>query len=523
MGVGNWSLRSFFKTDVIQVDSMSETFEAYRERALDALKVEVASRYPDVQVADLTLVGLGEMGLDAAITDLIEEFPFWDDEGAFARDNSQQRYADLKEALEAAVASVTGKELSDDELKHLKCDLDKSAAVVGLGRYAQVVLREWESDLYVGIAPTNKVEDGFYRWGDMDGSDMERLLGKCLSWIRPDNKQLDVYRDGMGNSVPKLIELENGESLFKVSTRVFEKAEQLEMSASDAAAADQFFKEFGVTTAQVMAMDQTQVEYQCELIDSIDATPTIVKQAYAKELDALSRAVLNCMAELGEEPYRPSGAWTSKKVDLSPYRHVAAVQLDAQGLASVKKGELLQALECDPWRASILRESEFDRTVVGAIQNRFPVATKLHGDMYTLYERRHDSGTDADGVLVWRGHRSWGQLDGLQVKQAQWLNDGRAVNLGDLPQWMALSTDGSDVSATLDGAPQALAQTFYDAEGSLDVTGVLAEVGDGDYRSLFVTNSSRPFAKNASYEAVLFNGQWKPTDVPTPSMEVSRG
>ncbi len=89
---------------------------------------------------------------------------------------------------------------------------------------------------------------------------------------------------------------------------------------------------------------------------------------------------------------------------------------------------------------------------------------------------------------------------------------------------MHLATDSSEIRSILDGvaAPAAIAKQFLTDSGELDVTGVLAEVRDGEYGTVYVTYSSKPFSTDARYEAVLLNGAWNLPDA-APAQEMSHG
>ena len=121
---------------------------------------------------------------------------------------------------------------------------------------------------------------------------------------------------------------------------------------------------------------------------------------------------------------------------------------------------------------------------------------------------------------MWTGHKSWLINDGVRTLAA-----GSSISLDELPLWMSLVTDMDDIRATLDSLsmPAALAKSLLDSSGDLDVTGLVVEVGDGEDRTVYATTSSRPFAVVASYEPLLYNGQWVMDVDPAAAPGVSHG
>jgi hypothetical protein len=224
----------------------------------------------------------------------------------------------------------------------------------------------------------------------------------------------------------------------------------------------------------------------------------MVVQGYEQELYALESALLNAMACNGENPYRPDTAWTSKKVDLSPYRHVLAIQLDAAQVERVERGGFQVSEFLSGPRMSLMPEAIFDRTVTGSIQKAFPKAVGPSDDVTQLYVSSGNSAQSMGGVLVWRGHLEW-LGERVQDKSDAWLRQGGIAPLSELPLWMHLAADPEEIRATLD-------QVRAPVGSPEDVTGVLAETRDGEYGTVFITYSSRPYDLGASYEAVLLNG-----------------
>lgn len=290
----------------------------------------------------------------------------------------------------------------------------------------------------------------------------------------------------------------------------------------------QFEAGFGVDPAEFSVLHESIEDYLA-FAEDFDLTPGMAEREYSEELSQMTDAVLNFMAVNEEEPYRPDGAWTSKKTDLSRYRHAAAIQLDAQAVVLIKSGNdgaLIQALASDPSRVSLMRESDFDACLAGSVQAACPVKTQLKSEMFTLYEEAEPR-SNKSGVLVWRGHLDWGHFDLKKFEAAsqKMVNDGAGFELGKLPQWMTLVTLDEHIRESIEGLelPPEMAKSFYAEDGSLEVTGVLSEAGNGQIRALYVTTAGRPFERTASYEPIMLNGLVKAAPAPAPDVEVSHG
>ncbi len=568
MGAGNWGLRSaHLDTETWHVDAVPVSFDDYRESALQELRDAVKAANPGISDEALKHVSLDELqdfgweieGLDEIKEGIEEEFEFLDSREGYYQSIGDDRCTELVEGLQGAVANVVGDKRDYSALrkamKYEKCDADKNAFVMGVGKLTQVVLRSWENYYYIGIGPTNELDqlDYLFKSENADAY-VETLLTRCMAALDPENPKLAAHRTPLAPIELRPHESvtpgeKNLELLEAVVRRAVVLAERLESEledmdgwvvdpadASAAAAAraaleeriSQFEAGFGVAPAEFSVLSDSIDEYLA-FVEQIGMTPGMAEVAYGEELSRMTDAVLNFMAVNEEDVYRPDSAWTSRKTDLSPYRYAAAVQLDAQAAALIKSGQdsaLIQVLTQDPSRVSLMKESDFDACLAGAVQAACPIVTKLKTEMFTLHEEAPATANQS-AVLVWRGHLDWGHFDLKKFEAAsqKLVNDGAGISLDDLPQWMTHLTLEEHLRGTLGAVdiPPEVAKSFYAADGSLEVTGVLAEAGVGQMRALYVTTSARPFEPTAHYEPVVLNGLVREVPAPTPEMEVSHG
>ena len=518
MGAGHWSARSkYFDTSVIHVDQLLESFDDYQEMAGESFKHWLQETHPG-KFPDVPGVAQGgeliawakannlHSYLEEALDD---EYQFWDDPEAYVQDASEMRLEELEASVCASIAkALPGAKVGRASLKGREFWGDKCATVLAQTRFAQVVLRHWEGMLFFAIAPKNEVENLGPFLTSENQSDICQFVGRCWAACDPQNKDFSRYiRSDRGAAPVDLRPTEVGLShdgritsrlLDAVVARAVERATVLEAEDSEVDCQD-FTEDFGIEPCELTHVHLTgYLDFHLECIEELSATPVMVFQGYQQELYALESALLNAMACNDEEPYRPDGAWTSKKVDLSPYRHVLAIQLDAAQVERVERGGFQVSEFLSGPRMSLMPEAVFDRTVTGSIQKAFPKAVGPSDDVNQLYVSSGNSAQSMGGVLVWRGHLEW-LGERVQDKSDAWLRQGGIAPLSELPLWMTLSTDPDEIRATLD-------QVEAPVTSPQDVTGVLAETRDGDFGSVFVTYASRPYDLGASYEAVLLNG-----------------
>lgn len=546
MGAGNWSARSRdFETSVIHVDDLRESFADYRAHAEEAFKQWLVKNHPSTTVLQLLGVRPGaaeeftgsviawakENGLQDYLEEaLSDDYPVWDNENAFAQDQSEDRFNELTYAIRlASKQALPTAEADADQLKQAIFDADRGAMVLALGQYAQVVIRHWESYLYLGVAPKNEVDnEGHFITKGRDPT-LTELLGRCWAICDPDNNAFARYRAPGRDAAlvelrPSEIGLRHGDRvdarlLQGVVDRIVERAQQLD-AANDQPGMKQFKADFGIEVPHLLSSKKNvELDVHIEFVSQFNATPAMVVEGYERELNILNRAILDCMASLSEKPLRPDTAWTSKVVDLSGYRHVVAVQVGAEQIDALQAQKTIDvamssAAAC---QISLMPENVFDRTVTGAIQQRYPYQELIEPGGLELHLR--SAGDRDGGVVVWRGHRDWLATD-MGGQQSAWLREKGSARLGELPAWMSLATDSSEIRETLDAlaVPAAVGKGFFSAEGDLEVTGVLVEVRDGDYGSAHVTYSSRPFGVDATFETVLLNGEWN-APIPAPEKE----
>jgi len=557
MGVGNWGMRSArFDTETWHVDATLVTFEDYRANALAELRGAVKLANPEISDEALKHVTFDKYqdagweieGLDEIQETIREEFQFLDDRDGYSDDVSDDRYADLSEGLQGAVAVAVGDTRDFSELrkamKQESCDTDKDAVVMGVGKLTQVVLRSWQHYYYIGIGPTNALEDNDSLF-DNSNVDVETLLVRCMAALDPDSPKLAAYRTPLAPIELRPHEIAalgvaagdgNINFLDAVVRRAMALAESLELKAAladnldpqeraelEARCAD-FEAGFGVDPGEFSLLSDPIEDY-LEFVERIGLTPGMAEREYEEELRRMKDVVLNFMAVNEEEAYQPNGAWTSGKADLSAYRHAAAVQVDAHTAALIKSGQdgaLIQALVQNPSRVSLMRESDFDASLASAVEKACPIEMKLKPGMFTLHE--NDTTPEKSAVLVWRGHLNWGHFDLKKFEAAsqKLLDISVAFELSELPQWMAHVTRDDLIRETLESlaVPPEVAKSFYADDGSLLVTGVLTEVGNGALRAVYVTNSRMPMDE---YEPIVLNGLVKAAPAPVPEMGVSHG
>ncbi len=389
MGVENWSIRSkYWDTSVVHVDGVTVSFAEYREQAGASLAAWLKEEHPDlVPEGQVVTLDWAEQYLPrATVEEALEDgYCFWDTESGYLQDASSDRYADLCEGLQRSFAlALPQAETSPDTLKYRTFDDDKSALVLAKGRYAQAVIRGWQSDLCIGIAPTNELENYgpfIAKSNDPASHNQEvcEFLGRCWAVCDPKNQEFARYVDAQRGPVPVELRptevglvhnnLVDGRLLDDVVARVVEQARQLDAEEGNDEALSSFQKAFGIEPAFLLLCERDgTLAVHVELVAQFNATPAILIAGYQRESGVMEHAMLDCMASMDEKPTRADTSWTSRKVDLSAYRHVVVVQLDgAETKAVLERGVLTVSAGTAPSRVSVMPENVFDRTVTGAV------------------------------------------------------------------------------------------------------------------------------------------------------------
>lgn len=546
MGVGHWSYGSRdFETEVIHVDQLKESFADYQKEGIDACVAWLNAHRPDIFLPNLSSLTPQEIERAGNIEflqppddpsvksweELVDEYPFLNDESGFYQEKSGERIADFESELRSLELPPGLKtvSLADSHVtsKYAERGEDRNRSVLAKGRHAQVVLRYWEDMIFIGIGPTPAVENDSQTCSENVDGELDTFLARCWAACDPSNSRFVDYVRPLGGPAP--VELRPSEIAVSLGGAVAPdllacvvdraaKAAELIVSIEDQNAEEykksesSFKKSFGISPKQLLAYEQgDELGIYVEFTGAHDSTPMMLQSEYENEFATLKHAVLDRIAALGEEPMRPDSAWTSKAVDLSAYQHTLVVQLDADevAIALLNPGRIpMMAADADPkpFRSSFMATNVYDRTVVGAVQQAYPVKIDLNPST-ALYLR--SEADKSGGAMVWTGHASWLAVD-PQGTQRAWLARSESCQLGELPGWMSLVTGADEIRETLSSlaAPAEIARNFYTEEGNLDVTGLLLETRDGEYGAAFVCYGARPFANDAGYEPVLLGGQW---------------
>lgn len=545
MGVGNWSWRSSSgrATTVVHVDGLLESFEDYRKRANASLAAYVEEHYADrVEPGDVVDI---EWARDHGLLDVVEaaigdEFPLWDQEEAYARENAENRYWNLAESVTSHLqtGALQGMEVWESGSQMARAAFDGGARVIACTPLTQVVMREWESSIYLGVGPSDALENTEDFPQDKD---VEKFIAKCCAACDPRSTAFYLAADKR----PAPVELTRHEImrvaesrryphlhgamtdvLAAVVGRITAQAEVLE-EGGNASYNDQlaFFNDFGIAPDDLL-LKKDLVQDMIAFLEDHKATPGMANAAYETEFEQLSERLMTALAINGEEPYRPTTAWTSKRVDMSPYRMVSVMHLEDQAARMAVYGQdnLLAVMSgVKPGCVSVMREADFVKHVAHAVTAQCPVErVHLNGGMATLMTA---SAADPDlgSILVWRGRPEWGHFAQIERNDALWIEKGGVAQLTDLPSWMKQTVDGHGIRSELDALklPEGQAASFYDSRGDLTVTGVLSESVPGG--NVFVTSSDLPLAPEAQYRAVVYQGAVVQAPAPAQKSEVTYG
>lgn len=523
MGAGHWSWRSSggWATSVVHVDDVQRSFDEYRKEAEEAFSRYVHEHYADRVPEDGEVTF--EWAEDAGLQDIIEtaigdEFPRWNDASAYMQEESEQRYDDL-------LGSV-GEQFESTKISGVKAlypmpqaDFDPSARVIACSKWAQAVVREWESNIYFAVGPSQLLED----LGEVTlGTDESRFIAKL--WAACDPKSTAFYL--ASDKAPALIELTdeerafvadhrgrpgyhpNGDALTAIVERLREQAAELDTPKAN----EEFFNAYGISPYG-LATKTLEIEGMIAFVEEFGGTPDMVMASYERDREALHEVLLQALAINGEKPYRPNTAWTSKPVNLSPYRSVAMVQLDAEGARHFTLGDnpLAAIASAAPSSVAIMRESDFDAWVMDSLTAAGMSKAKVsNGDMFTLMAPATHAGPVAtmdSAVLLFRGCLEWGHFAGRNAGVQSWMERGGAVPLEELPSWLSFKPAGTELRSIAQALPAAAAGQFFDGAGDLSATGAFVQSLGDSYNTVFVTTASDPKSPSAVYKAVVFDGQ----------------
>lgn len=519
MGVGHWSWisRNGLTTTVVHVDDILRSYEDYRKEAEAEFGYYARANYADRLPSDgqATFQWAQEEGLEGVINTVIgDEFPYWNDDQGYRENEYAQRSEHLFGSIGDFVAESKLAGVTQHNLMRTP-QFDRAAHVMACSEWAQLVVREWESFIYLAVGPSDMLNAAPEL---LIGTPESKFLAKC--WAACDPKSTAFYL--AAGKMPAPIELTAAEAATvaewaqrrsvyhpngDVLTAVVERARERAAECDDFSKNEQFFNEFGITPHE-LATRSSEIECMIALIEEYGGTPEMIVDAYERERGVLTGALMKSLALSGEKPYCADTAWTSKRVDISPYRKVAVVQLDNAGLMSMKAKLPLEAIRnAAPGSVSFMSESDFDANmedvIVGpSMKKQF----EMNDGMFTLVSPSA-GGSSEGGILIFRGCLEWGHFTEYEKKVQHWLQEGGTADLEQLPSWMTLTTSGSEIRAVLDSLPiGASAAQFFDESGDLTVTGAVVEVLNGSYNTVYVTTEGRPERLFARYEPLVLNG-----------------
>lgn len=523
MGAGHWSWRSSggWATSVVHVDDVRRSFDEYRKEAEEAFSRYVHEHYAD-RVPDGGEVTF-EWAEDAGLQDIIEtaigdEFPRWNDASLYMQEESEQRYDDLLEGVGDVFESRQG-----NGIKALypmpEADFDPSARVIARSNWAQAVVRNWEGHVYFAVGPAQRLED----LGEVTlGTDESRFIAKL--WAACDPKSTAFYL--AADKAPAQIELTDEERAFVADTRgragyhpngdaLTSIVERLREQAAGLDTYDgnvKFFNAYGISPHD-LATKTLEIEGMIAFVEDFGGTPDMVMASYERDREALHDVLLEAMAINGEKPYRPDTAWTSKPVNLSSYRSVAMLQLDAEGARHFTLGNnpLAAIASAGPSGVAIMRESDFDAWVMDSLTaSGMSKVQEQNGGMFTLLAPASGAGPVAtidSAVMVFRGCMEWGHFSGRKADVQNWMERGGAVPLSDLPSWLSFKPAGPELRSIAAAMPASAAANFFDGAGDLAASGAFVQTLGDTYNAVFVTTAADPKSPSAVYKAVVLDGQ----------------
>lgn len=519
MGVGNWSWRSSsgLPTTVVHVDDMLRSFADYRKEAGEQFESYVREHYADriPEDEDPTLEWAERENLQDIIKAAIgDEFPLWNDEHAYGETEAGQRFDDLLDR----VGEVFGESKLPGLTTHypmLTPEFDKAAHVLARSELAQVVVRQWEGMIYFGVGPSDAIENlGELNLGTLESKFIAKVWAACdpkstAFFLAADKKPAPIELTQQERAMSVLARQDgyhpNGDLLTSVVERLRAQAAELDNYNANL----QFFNDFGITPHDLANLN-FEIEGLIAFVEEYGGTPDMVAQGYESDRQALRSALLTAMAIEGEKPYSPDTAWTSKRVDLSPFRQVAVVQLDGPSAnACIFYQDPLKAIgSAAPGSVSFMSEAEFEQSVMDSVERAAPhKVLELNDGMFSIHSPAGAQRPNEASVLVFRGRLEWGHFDGYNKQVEQWLQQGGTSPLEQLPGWMTLATSGPEIRSILESLPAgSKIAECYDKSGDLQVTGALVETRNGAYSTVFVTTESKPHMLSASYEPLVLNG-----------------
>lgn len=524
MGAGNWSWRSStgLSTFVVHVDSAPSGFDEYREQAekgfVSHLEAQHANLIP--KDAEPTLDWAQDNGLTSIIEDAIGgEYPYWDNETGFYANASEERFDEVICAL-----SRNGEMTRQSDLR--RTAVDEGAVVLDSGKYVQLLMREWETYIYLAVGPTDQVEEELPR--EPFDAKAELFVAKCLAACVPSKT---TFHQVAGK--PAAIALTDHEHLLVKDGRVVAAAERVisRITAAahvlndnpDAAREAKFLLDFGITVSDLYVRDD-DVANVLDFVERLRELPSTVIAQYDTEYAQMRDTMMGRLASLEYKPAMPDTAWTSKVVDMRAYRHAAAIQLDGPGVASFlwNEGSPMDVMgRVAPGCISVMSEAAFDDVVLGKITEHYPHKARVTSNGYFTLYTTGATPSQQEGVLVFRGHRDWGHLQTAEARTEGWIKAGGTATREQLPVWFDYvpASGVREVLASLP-APSSVVKSFFDANGDLKVTGMLVERRGDEMGQVFVTESLAPNTDRAQFRPVLVNGVW---NEPSPQLANEKG
>ena len=512
MGVGNWSWSpsSGMPEFTVHVDDLPETFEEYRGRAeaawIEHARTHFASLIEDDVVPDFAWAqeNLSQSEIESAIE---EEFPHWDDQEGYSVNASGDRLDDLIESLGESLQEESLQ--ITDRVTYLKHVDD--AISIARGKLVDVVVKPWETQLYIGVGPSAKLEEQ----GKFDFSPaVERFVAMHMSACAPTKSsfyELSASHDYEFTMSPRVISLlREGRKMAAASELLdatVDLARTLEVSGSSDDC-DAFQRRFGLEPSHVtMQSTSDQIDILFDYAEAIGDLPTSVAKAYQVEFAKARDAVKKCLALSGEQVYQRDTGWTSKRVDLSDFRDVALVSLNEGQLGQIR------------WVASLGEAMSQMQLYLGVEQVAFVKQSALAG----LEDRLRDSFNPVtveakDGLLAL--YSAGSGLGGMAVLDASYLSslryrspakiahDGAGFFRDDLPAWLEPVTDPKglrDVVQAVASLP-GLESHLVMSGGDLAVSGMLVLKDGGGVQSLYATNDPVPGARS-TYRPLVIHGQ----------------
>lgn len=524
MGAGNWSWRaaSGLPTKVLLVDAVDVSFETYIEAAnREFVKSFNAAYAPAKLPEDLNAL---EWAQESSRLDLFDEYvsdeyPYWDNKDSYYREVSSDRYVVVKNTAQAAAKIAGGNECEE------RFEDDVAAIVIARGKLTQVVMREWQDSIYLGVGPCHELDNFVEIPVD---ADLERFVSKA--WLRAAPSNVSITGLAAGSPIPIALEplekvfIDNDEpdvaALMGLAARVAEIA-----AATSEADAEQFAVDYGVSPSYFLEHAVGKLHDIIEFTAVFDVLPTEALAEYQREHKAHFDSLLNGLAFADEKPAMPDTAWTSKAIDMRPFRTVAVAVLNQEQVQKfVPAADALDLLaEVKPHLLQVMTEAQYGAHLKSHYDQMTTVVdAPFSGGGFLVKAMDAESGS---GVLIFQGHAAWGHLDAALNGQQAWLSSGEGVERSSLPDWVQLTSDPAEVRDLVSSlaAPANVIDRLMDDAGKVLVTGVAVQMLDDVVRTVYVTRSATPDSPAASYEPILIDGQFNERADVEPSPEVTHG